>query len=146
MLLFLSTTTYQIKLYFYNKKNSAVPSLYLFNEVNLLKNNNDFDFQFDVSHLNNTYNNGSCDHVNSAFAKINIYDEDNINMNKFNGHEAYIISEALDLYVKQINEEIEALEAEGKRSIFTIDYYPQVAKDIKTKLTFSTLKQNGNME
>ena len=71
---------------------------------------------------------------------------DNINMNKFNGHEAYIISEALDLYVKQINEEIETLEAEGKRPIFTVDYYPQVAKDIKTKLTFNTLKQDGNME
>ena len=59
---------------------------------------------------------------------------DNINMNKFNGHEAYIISKALDLYVKQINEEIEALEAEGKRPIFTTDYYPQLAKDIKTKI------------
>ena len=71
---------------------------------------------------------------------------DNYNMNKFNGHEAYIISKSLDLYVNAMTEEIEALEAEGKRSIFTIDYYPQVAKDIKTKLTFNTLKQDGNME
>ena len=65
---------------------------------------------------------------------------DNYNMNKFNGHEAYIISEALDLYVKEINKEIEELEAEGKRPIFTVDYFPQLAKDIKTKLTFNTLK------
>ena len=71
---------------------------------------------------------------------------DNINMNKFNGHEAYIISEALDLYVNAMTEEIEALEAEGKRPIFTVDYFPQLAKDIKTKLTFNTLKQNGDME
>ena len=59
---------------------------------------------------------------------------DNINMNKFNGHEAHIISNALDLYVREINKEIEELEAEGKRPIFTKDYYPQVAKDIKTKV------------
>ena len=58
MLLFLSTTTYQIKLYFYNKKNNAIPSLYLFNEVNLLKNNNDFNFHFNMYPLNNTQNNG----------------------------------------------------------------------------------------
>lgn len=55
-------------------------------------------------------------------------------MNKFNGHEAYIISEALDLYVKEINKEIEELEASGKTPIFTTDYYPQLAKDIKTKV------------
>ena len=55
-------------------------------------------------------------------------------MNKFNGHEAYIVSEALDLYVTEINKEIQALEDEGKRPIFTTDYYPQLAKDIKTKV------------
>ena len=71
---------------------------------------------------------------------------DNYNMNKFNGHEAYIISKSLDLYVNAMTEEIEALEAEGKRPIFTVDYFPQLAKDIKTKLTFNTLKQDGNME
>ena len=67
-------------------------------------------------------------------------------MNKFNGHEAHIISEALDLYVKEINKEIEELEAEGKRPIFTTDYFPQLAKDIKAKLNLNTLKDNGNME
>jgi len=53
---------------------------------------------------------------------------------KLNGHEQYIISEALKLYVTEINKEIEALEAEGKRPIFTVDYYPDVAKSIKSKL------------
>jgi len=53
---------------------------------------------------------------------------------KLNGHEQYIVSEALKLYVTEINKEIEALKAEGKRPIFTVDYYPQVAKDIKSKL------------
>ncbi len=55
-------------------------------------------------------------------------------MNKFNGHEAHVISNALDLYVREINKEIEELEAEGKRPIFTTDYYPQLAKDIKNKV------------
>ena len=55
-------------------------------------------------------------------------------MNKFNGHEAYIISAAVDLYVNKMNESIKQAEAEGKRPIFTTDYYPQLAKDIKTKV------------
>jgi hypothetical protein len=53
---------------------------------------------------------------------------------KLNGHEQYIVNEALNLYVTKINEEIEDLEAEGKRPIFTVDYYPDVAKGIKSKL------------
>ena len=71
---------------------------------------------------------------------------DNCNMNKFNGHEAYIISKALDLYVNAMTEEIESIEATGKTPLFTKDYFPQMSKDIKTKLTFNTLKQDGNME
>lgn len=57
MLLFLQTTTYKISLYFYNKKNSVVPAYYLFNHVDLIKTNNDFNTQIDVDILNNTYNN-----------------------------------------------------------------------------------------
>ena len=71
---------------------------------------------------------------------------DNYNMNKFNGHEAYIISKALDLYVNAMTEEIESIEATGKTPLFTKDYFPQLSKDIKTKLTFNTLKQDGDME
>ena len=58
MLLFLQTTTYQIKLYFYNKKNSVVTAYYLFNQVNLFKIYDDFDTQIDLDVLNNTYTNG----------------------------------------------------------------------------------------
>ena len=71
---------------------------------------------------------------------------DNNNMNKFNGHEAYIISAAVDSYVIKMNESIKQAEAEGKRPIFTVDYFPQLAKDIKAKLNLNTLKDNGNME
>lgn len=55
MLLFLQTTTYKIKLYFYNKKNSAVPAYYLFNQIDLFKSNNDFTTQIDINTLNNTH-------------------------------------------------------------------------------------------
>jgi hypothetical protein len=61
---------------------------------------------------------------------------DNINM-KLNGHEQDVVSEALKLYVTEINKEIEALEAKGKRPIFTVDYYPQVAEGIKSKLNIN---------
>ena len=71
---------------------------------------------------------------------------DNNNMNKFNGHEAYIISAAVDSYVIKMNESIKQAEAEGKRPIFTVDYFPQLAKDIKAKLNLNTLKDNGDME
>ena len=71
---------------------------------------------------------------------------DNINMNKFNGHEAYIISTAVDAYVKKMNEAIKQAEAEGKRPIFTVDYFPQLAKDINSKLNLNTIKDYGDME
>ena len=61
---------------------------------------------------------------------------DNINM-KLSGHEQDVVSAALKLYVTEINKEIEALEAEGKRPIFTVDYYPQVAEGIKSKLNIN---------
>ena len=71
---------------------------------------------------------------------------DNNNMNKFNGHEAYIISAAVDAYVTRMNESIKQAEAEGKRPIFTVDYFPQLAKDIKAKLTLNTIRDHGDME
>lgn len=70
---------------------------------------------------------------------------DNINMNKFNGHEAYIISVAVDDYVQKMNKSIEKAESEGKRPIFTVEYFPQMAKDIKAKLNLNTWKY-GDME
>ena len=71
---------------------------------------------------------------------------DNNNMNKFNGHGAYIISTAVDSYVIKMNEGIRQAEAEGKRPIFTVDYFPQLAKDIKAKLNLNTIKDYGDME
>jgi hypothetical protein len=67
-------------------------------------------------------------------------------MNKFNGHEAYLLGEALDLYVKKMNEEITQAEEAGKRPIFTTTYFPQIAKDIKGKIKQNTYKKDGDME
>tara|TARA_R100001591_G_scaffold22643_5_gene32336 strand:+ start:392 stop:595 length:204 start_codon:yes stop_codon:yes gene_type:complete len=67
-------------------------------------------------------------------------------MNKFNGHEAYIISTAVDAYVNKMNESIRQAESEGKRPIFTVDFFPQMAKDIKAKLNLNTIKDYGDME
>ena len=67
-------------------------------------------------------------------------------MKKFNGHEAYIISTAVDAYVNKMNESIRQAESEGKRPIFTVDFFPQMAKDIKAKLNLNTIKDYGDME
>ncbi len=56
---------------------------------------------------------------------------------KLNKHEQDVVSSALNLYVEEINKEITALEAKGKRPIFTVDYYPEVAKSIKSKLNIN---------
>lgn len=58
MLLLLAMTTTQIKLYFFYKKNSVVTAYYLFNQVNIYKNSNDFNIELDISPLNNTYTQG----------------------------------------------------------------------------------------
>ena len=67
-------------------------------------------------------------------------------MKKFNGHEAYIISTAVDAYVNKMNESIRQAESEGKKPIFTVDFFPQMAKDIKAKLNLNTIKDYGDME
>ena len=67
-------------------------------------------------------------------------------MNKFTGHEAYVLSEALDLYVEEMNKDILKIEGEGKTPIFTTSYFPQVAKDMKRKIKQNTYKQDGDME
>ena len=61
-------------------------------------------------------------------------------MKKFTEHEAYTLSEALDLYVEKFNEEITNATKAGKRPIFTTTYFPAIAKDIKLKIKENTKK------
>lgn len=105
-LLFLSTTTYQIKLYFYNKKNNAVPSLYIFNEVNLIKNNNDFNFQFNVYPLNNTHNNEFIQldiQINTQYYILFLYANNNTILNQSNFDELVFFSDKLIFKIFKIN-------------------------------------------
>jgi len=69
-------------------------------------------------------------------------------MNKFTGHEAYILSEALDLYVEEMRKEILELQGQGKQPIFTTTYFPAIAKDMKWKIEQNTQKErepNSNL-
>ena len=60
-------------------------------------------------------------------------------MNKFNGHEAHIISEALDLYVKEINKEIEKT---GRSSIFAPGFYSRFADELIDKIQKDMTKKD----
>jgi len=80
-------TTYQIKLYFYNKKNSVVPSYYLFNQIDLFKNNNDFNTQFDISSSTNTYTNEYLKFnilINKEYYILFLYGDTNSFLENFN--------------------------------------------------------------
>lgn len=106
MLLFLSTTTYQIKLYFYNKKNITVPSLYLFNEVNLLKNNNDYNFYFNMYPLNNTQNKGFIQldiRINTQYYILFLYANNDTILNKSNFDELVFLSDKSIFKIFKIN-------------------------------------------
>ena len=88
MLLFLQTTTYKIKLYFYNKKNSVVTSYYLFNQIDLFKTNNDFNTQIDIGILNNTYTDGYLKYniqINTEYYVLFLYADKStfLNLSKF---------------------------------------------------------------
>ena len=62
-------------------------------------------------------------------------------MRKLTGHEAYILSSALDLYCDHMNKELEAETAAGRTPIFGTSFFPMIAKEIKEKLTNLTLKK-----
>lgn len=106
MLLFLSTTTYQIKLYFYNKKNNVVPLLYIFNEVNLVKNNNDFNFHFNAYPLNNTHNNEFLQldiQINTQYYILFLYADNNTILNQSNFDELVFFSDKSIFKIFKIN-------------------------------------------
>jgi hypothetical protein len=106
MLLFLCSTTYQIKLYFYNKKNTAIPSIYLFNEVNLLKNNNNFNIQFDILPLNNTYTSGYLQlntQINIQYYILFLYANNNTILNQANFDELTFYSNGVIFKLFKIN-------------------------------------------
>ena len=66
-------------------------------------------------------------------------------MKKFNGMESNLIVDALDYYVTQVEKDIlEAIEKDGKRSIFAPGFYTNVSKELKDKVRTMTKKQITN--
>ena len=65
-------------------------------------------------------------------------------MKKFNGMESHLIIEALNYYVKQVEEDILEAEKEGKTSIFAPGFYTNISNDLKFKVKSMTKKQITN--
>lgn len=53
---------------------------------------------------------------------------------KLNEFEKHCIKQAVELYLKQVNIEIDEMKKSGKRPLYTIEFFPQVFKDIFNKL------------
>ena len=107
MLLFLQTTTHQIKLYFYNKKNSVVPALYIYNQVDLFKNYNDFNTQIDMDILNNTYTEGYLKLnilINKEYYILFLYSDSNSFLNTSNFDELIFFNNNILFKILKINE------------------------------------------
>lgn len=61
--------------------------------------------------------------------------------NKLFGNEAFLISEALDMYAKEMAKDIKRFEKQGKRSMFTPQFFTMMAEHIKGKLPALTYKE-----
>ena len=62
-------------------------------------------------------------------------------MKKLNGHDQYVIEQALELWVAQFEKEITDAEAKGHRVIFDIKYPAMAAKDLNAKIASLTKKK-----
>ena len=65
-------------------------------------------------------------------------------MKKFNGMESHLIVEALNYYVKQVEEDILEAAKDGKISIFAPGFYTNISNDLKFKVKSMTKKQITN--
>jgi hypothetical protein len=62
-------------------------------------------------------------------------------MKKLNGHDQFVIEQALELWVAQFEKEITEAEAKGHRVMFDIKYPAMVAKDLNDKIASLTKKK-----
>jgi len=63
-------------------------------------------------------------------------------MKKLNGQEAWFLKEGLQVLLKTWSNDINEMEAEGKRSIFTAAYLEQMIKQITNTVDDLTLKKH----
>ena len=61
---------------------------------------------------------------------------------KFNGFEKYFIQTALKQAIEQAEEDLLAVEANGKRSIYAPGYFTLVGNDMINKINDMTLKKH----
>jgi hypothetical protein len=62
-------------------------------------------------------------------------------MKKLNGHDQFVIEQALELWVAQFEKEITEAEAKGHRTMFDIKYPAMAAKDLSMKIASLTRKK-----
>ena len=62
-------------------------------------------------------------------------------MKKLNGQEAWFLKEGLQVLLKTWSDDIKEIEAEDKRSIFTVAYLEQMVKQITNTVDDLTLKK-----
>ena len=63
-------------------------------------------------------------------------------MKKLNGQEAWFLKEGLQVLLKDWSNNINELEEEGKRSLFTVAYLEQMVKEITNTVDCLTLKKH----
>ena len=61
---------------------------------------------------------------------------------KFNGFEKYFIQTALKQAIEQAEEDVLAVEADGKRSIYAPGYFTLVGNEMISKINDMTLKKH----
>ena len=61
---------------------------------------------------------------------------------KFNGFEKYFIQTALKQAIEQAEEDVLAVEADGKRSIYAPGYFTLVGNEMINKINDVTLKKH----
>jgi len=62
-------------------------------------------------------------------------------MKKLNGHDQFVIEQALELWVAQFEKEITEAEAKGHRTMFDIKFPAMAANEIKNKVASLTKKK-----
>lgn len=62
-------------------------------------------------------------------------------MTKFNKFDQYVIEEALKLWVANFEKEINETEAQGKRSIYGINFPSMMANEVNQKVASLTKKK-----
>ena len=63
-------------------------------------------------------------------------------MKKLNGQEAWFLKEGLQVLLKDWSNNINELEEQGKRSLFTVAYLEQMVKQITNTVDNLTLKKH----